>query len=230
MDPSEVKVLIGKITNVPPIVISDDHPEVLALSNISADELVEKLWNLTDRHLIDDYHRELGLTQKTADKPSPGWKLKPHGRTTKYANIGAVRIREGMSDMEVLAAAREGMIYAFNHYETLVEEEGWTDYTGFEGHPLPPGTLLETAKTLVSPNEDGTIDVVYLSKHVCDCTPQQLMEVYWDRRLELDTVARGYTAELLHRDGAAQLWSAQPMGTVQFGNKVAPHPLESTYM
>ena len=109
MDPSEVKVLIGKITNVPPIVISDDHPEVLALSNISADELVEKLWNLTDRHLIDDYHRELGLTQKTADKPSPAWKLKPHGRTTKYADIGAVRIREGMSDMEVLAAARKAV-------------------------------------------------------------------------------------------------------------------------
>ena len=72
MDPSDVKVLIGKIINVPPIVISDDHPEVLALSNISADEVVEKLWNLTDRHLIDDYHRELGLSQKTADKPSPG--------------------------------------------------------------------------------------------------------------------------------------------------------------
>ena len=64
MSKSEVKVLISKLTGCPTFAISDDHPEVIALSDISSDELVSKLWKMCDSHTIDTYFEMLGLDKK----------------------------------------------------------------------------------------------------------------------------------------------------------------------
>ena len=64
MSKSEVKVLISKLTGFPAKAISDNHPEVIALSDISSDELVEQLCTMTDTHTIEHYFKLLGLSEK----------------------------------------------------------------------------------------------------------------------------------------------------------------------
>ena len=61
MSKSEVKVLISKMTGCPASAISDNHPEVITLSDISSDELVDQLEKMADKATIDNYFEMLGL-------------------------------------------------------------------------------------------------------------------------------------------------------------------------
>lgn len=54
MEPEEVKVLISKLTRLEMADIPDDHPEVSMLSNITADQLVDKLARNTDPEASND--------------------------------------------------------------------------------------------------------------------------------------------------------------------------------
>jgi len=65
MEPSEVKVLIAKISGVDERAIPEDHPDVLMLSNISTYDLTDRLHRNTDADLIDTYFDLLGLGEKT---------------------------------------------------------------------------------------------------------------------------------------------------------------------
>ena len=61
MQKSEIKVLISKLTGFPVMAISDNHPEVVALADIGAEDLVEKLWSITTVAHIEKYHALLRL-------------------------------------------------------------------------------------------------------------------------------------------------------------------------
>ena len=91
MDPGEVKVLISKLTGLRIDEIPDDHPEVTMLSNITAPQLVDKLWRNTapqalhqfendcsipadpdlpkNPQLIDKFYTVLGLHQRQQESP-----------------------------------------------------------------------------------------------------------------------------------------------------------------
>ena len=63
MDTSEVKVLISKLAGISVDEIPDDHPDVQMLSNITADELSQRLWKSTDPELLEAYFKALGLDE-----------------------------------------------------------------------------------------------------------------------------------------------------------------------
>jgi len=69
MDASEVKVFISKLTGVPVAEIPDNHPEVRALSGITAEALAQRLVEYTDASILEGYFEELGLP---LDGPQPG--------------------------------------------------------------------------------------------------------------------------------------------------------------
>ena len=73
-------MLIAKLTKQPVEDVPDDHPEVRALSNITSECLVQKLWQMTDREIIEEYHRLLGLdaVSNTADKAAAALKASPY--------------------------------------------------------------------------------------------------------------------------------------------------------
>jgi len=73
MDPSEVKVLIAKISGVAEDDLPDDHPDVMTLANIPADELVKRLWDNTDDDLIDTYFDLLGLGESNIMSARVDW-------------------------------------------------------------------------------------------------------------------------------------------------------------
>lgn len=56
MSKDEIKTLISKLTGFPKIALSDDHPEVLALSDLPAVDLVQNLWTRTPKHTIQRFH------------------------------------------------------------------------------------------------------------------------------------------------------------------------------
>jgi len=70
MEPSEVKVFISHLSGTPIESIPDDHPEVRALANIDAAALVERLCDLCDDEIIDEYFLKLGL-EKSEEKVAP---------------------------------------------------------------------------------------------------------------------------------------------------------------
>ena len=63
MDKSEIKVLISKLSGLPVLAISDNHPEVLELADISSDKLIEKLWKMTNAKKIETFFEVLGLSE-----------------------------------------------------------------------------------------------------------------------------------------------------------------------
>ena len=52
---AEVKVLFGKMLQVNPVEIPDDHSEVLAFAGLSREELIEKLVTTTSKDQLDKY-------------------------------------------------------------------------------------------------------------------------------------------------------------------------------
>ena len=58
---SEVKVLISKLAGIPCENIPDNHPDVIVLSDCTADELANRLWKSTDSDLLEAYFVALGL-------------------------------------------------------------------------------------------------------------------------------------------------------------------------
>jgi len=58
---AEIKPLISKLARVPIKLIEDDHPEVLAMSDMTAEHLVQQLWSKTDAAKINRFYTALGL-------------------------------------------------------------------------------------------------------------------------------------------------------------------------
>ena len=63
----EIKVLFSRMSGVPVEDIADDHPEVVAFSNITTEELTEKLWVEASKEKIETFHSACGLVW-----PPPG--------------------------------------------------------------------------------------------------------------------------------------------------------------
>ena len=59
-------MLISKLAGIPCEDIPDDHPDVVILSDISAEELSNRLWKSTDSDLLDAYFIALGLEKAEA--------------------------------------------------------------------------------------------------------------------------------------------------------------------
>jgi len=56
IDVDEAKALVSAMTGFPVVAIADRHPEVVAIANKPIEVLVERLWCMTSRQNIDDYH------------------------------------------------------------------------------------------------------------------------------------------------------------------------------
>lgn len=61
LDRDEIKELFSKMSGVPVTDIPSDHPEVVAFSDITTTQLVEKLWAEASREKIETFHAALGL-------------------------------------------------------------------------------------------------------------------------------------------------------------------------
>ena len=136
-------------------------------------------------------------------KPTPSWPslkafhLTPKARNTTFAKIGSKA--RGMfdaakDDLGVIDAVQEGFLHMINHFHAL-EDEGFR-ILDVSLHPLQNDIEMETVKYLVHENGDGTKDVTYISRHVCELSWPQMMDVYWDKRLTMDTKARDYEAKV----------------------------------
>ena len=59
-------MLISKLAGIPCDKIPDNHPDVIQLSDISAEELSNRLWKLTDSDVLEAYFVALGLDKVEA--------------------------------------------------------------------------------------------------------------------------------------------------------------------
>ena len=112
--------------------------------------------------------------------------------------------KSAKTDFDVFKAVRAGARFMIDNYDDL-EKYGFVPmpHTGGE---LPYGVLEEKAKTLTIDCGDGTCEVVYCSLHVCDLKWNQMMDVYWDKRVNMDTKARNYHGKILHEDKDKRLY------------------------
>ena len=59
IEPSEVKVLIAKLMDIPEQQIPDDHEDILAFAGLSNDELAMKLFETVPKERVDKFHQAL---------------------------------------------------------------------------------------------------------------------------------------------------------------------------
>eukprot|EP00656_Telonema_subtile_P046089 TRINITY_DN52420_c0_g1_i1.p2 TRINITY_DN52420_c0_g1~~TRINITY_DN52420_c0_g1_i1.p2 ORF type:complete len:335 (+),score=59.85 TRINITY_DN52420_c0_g1_i1:204-1208(+) len=154
--------------------------------------------------------RAVGLNLLRPDdvQPSAGWpkemafQLCPRARVTSFATVGpkaTQMLADAKNDLEIIKAAETGFAYMVDNFETLVEKDGWLQLD-VSMHPLQKDIELENVHYIQTDNADGTKDVTYISRHVCDMEWPKMMDVYWDEREKQDTAARGYVGKTRFQD------------------------------
>ena len=112
--------------------------------------------------------------------------------------------KSAKTDFDIFRAVRAGAEFMIDNYDNL-EKYGFVPMP-HTGEPLPYGVIEEKAKTLTIDCGDGTSEVVYCSLHVCNLKWKQMMDVYWDKRVDQDTLARNYHGKVLHEDANKRLY------------------------
>ena len=107
---------------------------------------------------------------------------------------------EATSDLDIITAAQHGFAFIIDHFDRLISlDVGWKALD-VSHHSLQPDIVLEDVKYLETDNGNGTKDISYISRHVCKRTWPQMMDVYHDRRIHQDVVARTYFANMPHEE------------------------------
>jgi len=169
-----VKVLISKCTDIPEPQVSPHHPEVLALCNMSVEQITEKLWCNAHYKLIDHYYQLLNLGQlkggpqtTLSDRakclPMPTVQSVPAPMLANYLrqlfSIGDVHGDGMLPATEVRdLLARSGFQLPQHVITRLVDEAARSDDSRIEYEEFIPALLALAKEPPDSFNEGGKFD------------------------------------------------------------------------